>query len=434
MTDVSFKSLAREMAGKQKNSSSILLLTIITLVAVTFIWASVTELDNVVRGSGKTVSEAQNQLVQSSEPGVIRARYTEEGAFVEKGQVLFDIDPVDAKTLLDQAQKRFASLRIKSIRLKAEVQTQTPNFPNEMIEAAPSAVSTELALYKARLDDLNTKSAILEQRRIQKLNEIQELKIKFKTAQNGLTLIRQQIATIEPLVKSGLAAETRLIALRREEEAGMGTANSAESAQLRLASGLDEIDEQLIAEKQGYITSALTDLSAIEGEMAEISARIPALENRVERTSVKSPVNGVVNRLNYVTADAYIKPGDILLEIVPTGSDLIVETRINPKDIADIDMGHDVKVSLTAYDPSKYGRIDGKVLSVSADALSDTQTGEQYYQVDVSIDTSLLEPDGSEVVILPGMVASIDVLSGKRTILDYFWQPIARTKSKALRD
>ena len=238
------------------------------------------------------------------------------------------------------------------------------------MKSAPNAVSTELALYRARLDDLTTKAAILGQRRLQKQNEIQELKIQFESTSNGLALIRQEIKTLEPLVKSGLAPETRLIALKRDEEASIGTANQAESGQKRLISGLDEIDQQLKAEEQAYTTSALTDLSLIEGELAELNARIPALENRVERTSVKSPVDGVINQINYVTADAYISTGEVLLEIVPTGSDLIVETKIDPKDIADIIIGQDVKISLTAYDPSKFGRIDGKVLSISADAIN----------------------------------------------------------------
>ena len=123
--------------------------------------------------------------------------------------------------------------------------------------------------------------------------------------------------------------------------------------------------------------------------MAELGARIPALENRVERTSVRSPVDGVINQLNYVTDDAYVTTGEVLLEIVPTGSDLIVEAMIDPKDIADIVIGQEVKISLTAYDPSRYGRIDGKVIGVSADALSDNQTGAQFYLVDVSIDGTL---------------------------------------------
>ena len=434
MSDVEFKKLAKELAGKQRNSSSVLLLVIVSLISVVFVWAAVTEIDNVVRGSGKTVSEAQNQLVQSSEPGVIRKRYANEGDFVKKGQLLFDIDPVDAKTQLDQVQKRFATLTVKSVRLKSEVDDTTPEFSQNLVEAAPNAVSTELALYRARLDDLNTKSAILDQRRIQKLNEIQELKIQFQTASNGLALIRREISTLEPLVKSGLAPETRLISLRRDEEASIGKANTAESGQKRLSSGLDEIDEQLKAEQQSYKTSALTDLSKIEGELAELEARIPALESRVERTSVRSPVDGVINRINYVTADAYISTGEVLLEIVPTGSELIVETKIDPKDIADLIIVQEVKISLTAYDPSKFGRIDGKVLSISADAIADQQTGQQYYLVDVSINGKLYESTGEEVVILPGMVASIDVLSGKRTILDYFWQPISKTKNKAFRE
>jgi adhesin transport system membrane fusion protein len=434
MSDIEFKQLAKQMAGKQQNGSSILLLSIITLIAIIMLWASVTELDNVVRGSGKTVSEAQNQLVQSSEPGVIRSRYANEGDIVSKGDLLFDIDPVDAKTQLDQALKRSASLNIKSIRLRAEVAETIPNFPTDLIEVSPASASTELALYRARLDDLSTKEAILEQQRIQKRNEIQELKIQFETASNGLQLIRREINTIEPLVRSGLAPETRLITLRREEEAMRGQANSAKSGQARLLSGLDQIDEQLRAERQSYKTIALTDLSSIESETAELSARIPALENRVERTTVRSPVNGVINKLNYVTEDAYVSTGDVLLEIVPTGSDLIVETRINPKDIGEIVIGQEVKISLTAYDPSRFGRIDGRIESISADALSDPQTGEQYYNADVSINGTLYEDDGTEVTILPGMVASIDVLSGKRTVLEYFWQPIARTKDRALRD
>ncbi len=434
MSELNFKKLAKEMAGTQRSGSSVLLLSVVTLIGIIIFWSAVTELDHVVRGSGKTISEAQNQFVQAAEPGVLSTRYVREGDFVKKGQLLFDIDPIDAKAVLDQVQKRYQSLTIKSTRLKAEIENQTPDFSQELIEIAPDTVSTELALYKARIDDLNTKSAILEQRRIQKLNEIQELKIQFDTAMNGLSLIREEIAAVEPLVKTGLAPTTRLIALQREEEATLGKANSAESAQNRIESGLDEIDEQLKAELQSYITSALTDLSTVETEMNELKARIPALESRVERTSVRSPVDGVINRLNYVTDEAYINTGDVLLEIVPTGSALIVETKINPKDIADIANGQDVKISLTAYDASRYGRIDGLVESISADAISDQQTGEQYYIVDVSINGSLYEADGTEVTILPGMVAAIDVLSGKRTILDYFWQPIARTKSKALRD
>lgn len=434
MSNVDFKILARELAGKQRQTSSILLLTIITLMAVILTWATITELDNVTRGTGKTVSEDSNQLVQSSEPGVLKKRYVSKGDAVKQGDILFDIDPIDAKTLLNQTEQRMITLKIKALRLNAEVNATVPKFDDNLVTDAPSSVSTELALFNARRDDLSTKSSILEQRRLQRINEVKELQIEFETAQNSLQLIKREIANVAPLVRSGLAPETRLISLQREAAAAEGKASSAASAQTRIKSGLREIGQQLKAEEQAYVTSALTDLSSIEGEMAEIEARIPALRDRVERTSVRSPIDGVINRINYSSEDAYVRSGDVLLEIVPSGTELIVETKIDPKDIAEIALGSKVKISLTAFDPSRYGNIEGRVLNISADAVSEPNTGEQFYLVDVSIDGILYESDGSEVTILPGMVASIDVLTGKRTILDYFWEPIAKTKERAFRD
>jgi len=165
-----------------------------------------------------------------------------------------------------------------------------------------------------------------------------------------------------------------------------------------------------------------------------VESRIPALEDRLARTQLKSPVDGVINRLNFETLGGFVKPGDIVLEIVPTGDDLIVEGKIDPKDIAYIQPKQAVRISLTAYDASRYGTIDGEVLKVSADAVEDKATGATYYLVDVSIDTTLYEDDGSEIEILPGMVASVDVLAGKRTILDYLWQPMAKVKERAFTD
>jgi adhesin transport system membrane fusion protein len=434
MSDVEFKMLAKELAGKQRQTSSVLLLCVITLLAVIMTWATVTELDNVTRGSGKTVSADSNQLVQSSESGVLKKRYVNDGDSVKQGDILFDIDPIDAKTQLDQAEQRMTTLKIKALRLNAEVSGTVPRFDDYLMADAPSSVSTELALFEARRADLSTKSSILDQRRIQRLNEVKELQIEFETAQNSLQLINREIANVEPLVKSGLAPETRLISLQREAAASEGKASSAASAQMRIESGLEEIDQQLKAEEQAYVTSALTDLSSIEGEMAELEARIPALTDRVERTSIRSPVDGVINRINYPSEDAFVRSGDVLLEIVPSGTELIVETKIDPKDIADIALGSDVKISLTAFDVTRYGNIEGHVLSISADAVSDANSGAQFYLVDVSIDGTLYEADGSEVTILPGMVASIDVLTGKRTVLNYFWEPISKTKERAFRD
>jgi len=434
MAETDFKKLARELSGRQSRSSSLLLFIIVLLVAALLFWAANTELDNVTRGTGKTISESQNQMVQSSEAGVLRARYVDDGDFVERGQTLFDIDPIDAKGQLEQAEKRQRSLQIQKTRLDAEITESQPEFSSELMLETPEEVANELALYTARRQDLQNGISILEQRKKQRESEIEESQITYQTAQNNLALIRDEIATVEPLVTSGLAPETRLTQLRRDEEENIGRAESAQASQRRLAAALEEIDQELESARQSYVTRALTEKAQISATLSELESALPSLRDRVERNTVRSPVNGVINRINYRTEGAYVQPGDVLLEIVPVGEDLIVEARINPSDIPDIIVGHDVRISLSAYEAIKYGRMDGKVLNISADALSDPNTGEQYYQVDISILSKLYEDNGEEVLLLPGMVATIDVLSGKRTVLQYFWQPLARIKERAFVD
>jgi len=434
MAETDFKKLARELSGRQSRSSSLLLFIIVLLVAALLFWAANTELDNVTRGTGKTISESQNQMVQSSEAGVLRARYVDDGDFVERGQTLFDIDPIDAKGQLEQAEKRQRSLQIQKTRLDAEITESQPEFSSELMLETPEEVANELALYTARRQDLQNSISILEQRKKQRESEIEESQITYQTAQNNLALIRDEIATVEPLVTSGLAPETRLTQLRRDEEENIGRAESAQASQRRLAAALEEIDQELESARQSYVTRALTEKAQISATLSELESALPSLRDRVERNTVRSPVNGVINRINYRTEGAYVQPGDVLLEIVPVGEDLIVEARINPSDIPDIIVGHDVRISLSAYEAIKYGRMDGKVLNISADALSDPNTGEQYYQVDISILSKLYEDSGEEVLLLPGMVATIDVLSGKRTVLQYFWQPLARIKERAFVD
>ena len=169
-------------------------------------------------------------------------------------------------------------------------------------------------------------------------------------------------------------------------------------------------------------------------EIEELDARIPLLEKRLKRSFVSSPINGIVNRITYQSDEAYIKTGDVLLDIVPINDELIVEARIDPKDIAKIGVSDEVKISLTSFDPAKFGRIDGEVINISPDAVSNPDTGEQFYSIKVNMLGSIKDNGGKEVTILPGMVATVEVLSGKRSILDYFWQPLVKNKDLALRE
>ena len=392
------------------------------------------QLDNVTRGEGKIVSSLQNQLVQASEGGVIKARFVEAGEKVNKGVILFEIDPIDAKTSYDQALQRLASLQIQEARLSAEVLGEDPKFQDSLSDVAPTVVTVERALFSARKADLNAQLSVLRQQLTQRRQQLNEVDVSIATTRDTLQFVVKQISIVEPLVKLQQYPETELLTLQRQAKDFEGKIEGSIASKLRFETSILEVQDQITSAKQTYRTKSQAELSEIISQIAEVESRIPALEDRVARTQLKSPVDGVINRLNFETIGGFVKPGDVILEIVPTGDDLIVEGKIDPKDIAYIQPKQAVRISLTAYDASRYGTIDGEVLKVSPDAVEDKANGLSYYSVDVSIDSTLYEDDGSEIEILPGMVASIDVLAGKRTILDYLWQPMAKVKERAFTD
>ena len=434
MPATDFNKLSKELSGSTGILGSLLLFVIIALICILLFWANVTELDNVTRGQGKIVSSLQNQLVQASEGGVIKARFVETSQKVEKGELLFEIDPIDAKTSYDQALQRLTSLRIQEIRLSSEVLGEEPEFSGNLVDMSPTVVTVEKALFSARKADLNAQLSVLKQQLTQRKQQLNEVDVTIETTNETLQFVEKQISIVEPLVKLQQYPETELLTLQRQAKDFEGKIESAIASKYRFQTSILEVQDQISSVKQSYTTKSQSELSEIISQIAEVESRIPALKDRVARTQLKSPVQGVINRLNFETIGGFVKPGDIILEIVPTGDDLIVEGKIDPKDIAYIQPKQAVRISLTAYDASRYGTIDGEVLRVSADAVEDKATGLSHYLVDVSIDSTLYEDDGSEIEILPGMVASIDVLAGKRTIFDYIWQPMLKVKERAFTD
>ena len=429
-----FKKIASETNNGGYQSSSLLLFTIVCLISVILYWAAVTELDKVIRGDGKTVSDLENQLIQTSESGVLIKRYFEEGDFVSRGNILFDIDPIDARTEYEQAVEKSIRLEIQQHRLISESKNVEPNFKKFESNNLKVFIQNQVDLYHAKKTDLKQNILILEQRSIQRLKQIEELRGEASSAKIIGTLLSKEIDTLEPLVKAGLSPETNLLTLLRQQEENLSISAASLLKIDRLKAELIEIEEQKNAEKQKFITSALSELPSINEDLRELNLVIPSLSARLARNSIYSTVDGIINQINFQTEDAYIRSGEVLVEIVPTGEDLIVEARIDPKDIADVVVGDRVKISLTAYDPTRYGRLDGTVTKISADALQDQQDGKTFYAVEISIGSKLFEKGDKEVVLLPGMVATIDILAGKRTVLDYVWQPIARSKDRALRD
>ena len=434
MAVTDFKKLSREMSGREGAGNSLILFVVIALLGIAGAWAHMTELDNVTRGEGRVVSSLANQRVQAAEGGVILRRFVSEGDVVGSGDILFEIDPIDASAELNRTAQRYAALQIREIRLRAEIAGERPEIPQGLRARAPSVASSEESLYQARLTELTGRLAILEQRLMQRQQDLREANVSRETSARTVELLGQEIALMEPLVQQAIAPETRLLELRRELERSRGGGDSAEAAMARAESSIREINSEMDNAREEYLLTAMSELSSTVAEMGEIEEVLPLLEERVGRTVVRAPVEGVINQLNFRTLGAYVNRGDVLVEMVPTGEDLIIEAEIAPQDISRIRLDDAVRIRFSAYDSSRYGTVDGQVRRISADAVQNPDTGVSNYLIDVAIEGELIDDSGNAVVFIPGMTATVDVLSGKRTVLEYLWRPVARVQELALRD
>lgn len=435
MADIDFKRLSREMAGREGLSGSLIMITIATLVALAVLWASWAELDNVTRGEGRIVSSVQNQMVQAAEGGVILRRFVSENSRVAEGEVLFEIDPVDASSELNRVAQRLAALDIKERRLRAEIERGEFVLPSDLSARSPMVALTEQSFFSARRAELAGQLAVLAQRLQQREQDFRLAESTVGTAQRTLGFLEEEIAVVGPLVRDNIAPATRLLELQRQLEQARGERERAAVGIDQARSGIAELETEIENARANYRLRALDELNTVVAEQSELAEALPRLEERVSRMLIRAPMEGIVNQLNFRTIGGFVNAGDVILELVPTGEALIIEARIMPQDISRIRMDDAVRIRLSAYDSAKYGSVDGRVIRISPDAVFDEQNrGASYYLVDVAIEGELILETGEVVTFIPGMTATVDVLSGTRTVLEYFWQPIARVQELALRD
>ena len=436
MSDVNFASLSREMAGREGLGGSSIMFIIIALIGAALFWANWAELDNVTRGEGRIVSSAQNQRIQASEGGVILRRYVSENTIVAEGAVLFEIDPIDASGELNRLKQRLAGLDIKELRLRFEIGEGEFLVPTDLSARSPMVALTEQSLFAARRSELVGRLAVIEQRLAQRQQDLRAAKNSFGTEKRTASLLDEEIKVVAPLVRDNIAPATRLLELQRQREQALGERDQASVGIEQALSGMEELKAEAKNAREGYKLRAMDELNEVVSEQSELAEALPRLEERVSRTVIRAPMDGIVSRLNFRTPGGFVNTGDVMLELVPTGEALIVEAKIMPQDISRIRLDDAVNIRLSAYDSSKYGAVDGRVLRISADAVVDKNNeGVSHYLVDVGIEGTLtLEGATEPVPFIPGMTASVDVLSGKRTVLEYIWQPMSKVQELALRD
>jgi membrane fusion protein, adhesin transport system len=435
MAEMDFKTLSREMAGREGLAGSAILTTVIALVVLALVWANWAELDSVTRGEGRIVSSVQNQMVQASEGGVILRRFVSENSTVTTGEVLFEIDPVDASSELNRLSQRLAALDIRELRLRAEIEGNAFIIPADLNARSPIVALTEQSLFAARRSELAGQLAVLGQRLQQRQQDLRAAETTMGTAERTAGFMDEEIAVVAPLVRDKIAPATRLLELQRQLEQARGERDRAMVSIDQARFGIDEIHTEIENARANYGLRAMDELNSVVAEQSELRESLPRLEERVSRTVIRAPMDGIVSRLNFRTPGGFVNTGDVMLELVPTGEALIVEARIMPQDISRIQLDDFVRIRLSAYDSAKYGSVDGRVLRISADAVEDTRgSGMSHYLVDVALEGKLELENGELVTFIPGMTATVDVLSGKRTVMEYFWQPIARVQELALRD
>ena len=423
----------------QNNTSSgreyLMIILVTAIFAAFMVWANYTQLDLVTRGSGRVIADGQNKNVQSPERGTIATYVVEEGSAVNAGQIIATINPIEAEGVLEELEARLSNLSLKMIRLDAELKGGTiASVRNNASDYPETLLDAEIELMTSRRESLNAELKTLNQDKERKGKVLLGLGAEIEGQNSLKALLNKEMLEVLPLVDAGVLGSSERFRLERED-ASIETqlqVLSEKVAQTELE--IEQTSSQIDAVQINYNTEIYQERSQVTGEIAELEVRLPAIRQRLKETEIRSPIDGIVNRVFFNSLGAVVSSGEVIAEIVPTQGKLLVEAFIDPKDIATIEPGQPAKISLTAYDPSKYGYLLGTLTKVSADTVFREETKSSAYAVNLSIDTEIYESDTIPVSIVPGMIAQVDIIRGERTILEYFWQPVAKMKDTAFRE
>ena len=435
MAKSEFKKLEKQVAGQQSSGPSFILFVVALLVTLLTYWSTIAELDIVTRGEGKLIAASDNQVVQASEGGVIINRFVEENESVSEKQILFEIDPVDVSAEYEKTKQRLSTFRIKKNRLDLEVSGGIFENQAGLKSADASVIAAEKNLFLSRRKELANTISIYENKNLQVQKQLLSIDASLKMELDLQEFIDREIEVLRPLVEQNIAPETRLLELLREKKRNLGSQENNRIAIEEAEIALDELAQQIVSAKENYKLQALDELSNVTAEIVELAIVLPRLSQRVSRTTILAPMDGIISKIKYKTIGGYVRQGDVLLEMVPGNEGIILEGRIKPEDISRIKLDDAVKVRLSAYDSAKYGSISGSVAAISPDTVtSEDGTGITYYAIEVKITSDMVLDNGTVVQLKPGMTATIDVLSGKRTVFEYLWAPMTRVQELALRD
>ena len=420
---------------KPRTASNLLLWGVTAFVVVFFIWAAVTELERTVRGVGRIIPSSQLQIVSNLEGGIVEDILVKSGQVVRQGDPLIRLDPTQTGAEFGSGEASLSALAVKIARLRAEVEGREPVYPPARDQVLADQIRIEQALHASRMADLASIMTGARARLSQAQRAVAEAEAAYQARAATRDARRSEARLIRPLVERGIEPRLSLVQAENAADVAASEAEAAAAAISRARAGVSEAIASISQLQQEWRATAANELASAQAELAARRRALPALADRVERTTVRAPLPGRVNRVLVTTRGGVIRAGEPLVEIVPSEESLLVEARIRPDDIAFVRLNQDARVAITAYDRSVYGALEGRVVGISPDAVTEERTGETFYVVRVRTSESALEdPNGRPMPIGPGMIAEVDLLGDTRTILQYILSPITKLSETALRE
>ncbi len=406
--------------------SKVLKLWLITILLF-IVWASFASIDEITRGSGKAIPYGQNQVIQNLEGGIVESILVHEGQVVKKGDIILKINNAKSESTSETNIMKYNELIAKQLRLDAE----SNNHPFRILKTKDKELQKQIQLarqlyHSNRLEILAKDDSIVEQIE-QKKQAYIEAKAKIRSLKKSLEYVTEEISMTAPMVQEGVKSKVDFLKLKREAN---GIQNDIEAAQLslpRLKSAIEEFRNKRTQSKQEFINKAKEELNKVTAEIARLKTQQIAFSDQVKRTKVTSPVDGIIQKLFVNTVGGVIKPGADLVEIVPTDKRLYLEIKIKPKDIAYIHPGAEATVKISAYDYAIYGGLVGNVVNISPDTITDKKE-KTFYLIYIETKKNYLGTKEHPLKIIPGMTANVDIITGKKTVLQYILKPILKSK------
>jgi len=397
-------------------------------------WAHFAVIDEVTKGEGKAIPSGKVQKIQNLEGGIVADIYVKEGQIVEAGAPLLRLDDTRFVSNVGETEADRVAMELRVERLSAEVDGRPLNITDDARKSVPKQAANEESLYMSRKQQLSDELSGLQQQMVQRQQELREFTAKQGQYSSSLGLLRQEINMSEPLINTGAVSPVEILRLKRSEVELRGQLDGTTLAIPRAQAAIEEAKSKMDEARGKFRSDALTQLNEARTDLSKAQATGKALDDRVKRTLVTSPVRGIVKQMLVNTVGGIVQPGSDLLEIVPLDDTLLVEARIRPQDIAFLHPGQEAMIKFTAYDYTIYGGLKGKLEQIGADTIQDEEKKNTFYVIKLRTERSHLGTDEHPLLIIPGMIASVDIITGKKSVLSYLLKPIIKARAEALHE